>query len=184
MTWVDRLFGTGQTKRRPTTEQPERAARDDDLSRYRRFVRSASRETLERAHVEAFSSLDVDERRRIAATLVDAMPPQERAAAPLVSVTEPEALAKLSTSAELREPGGLERTLVDRNQRVLFAAFVGSLLAGAAATRFLEAEAGAAPSAEAPESDPDFSPEYGQGAHGDGYAGGAGFEHDEFDFEV
>lgn len=57
------------------------------------------------------------------------------------------------------------------------------LSAGGAESARAAGAAGAS-RADASEQEPDFSPEYGQGAQGKGYAGGAGFEHDEFDFEV
>jgi len=69
---------------------------------------TAPTETIEQAHAEAFAQLTPDQRRRVLASLADAVPERERAAT-ANAADDPRALARVATRAELRQPGTMER---------------------------------------------------------------------------
>lgn len=115
MGFFSRLLGTAQGRRAP---QPQRAARppgssEDALAiqRYRYMLQTASPETLEQAHAEAFAKLSPAQRRQVVQQLAQTAPPEERAAIEGTSTEDSRALARLATRAEIRQPGVLERTL-------------------------------------------------------------------------
>jgi len=81
------------------------------IERYRYMLRTAPPETLEQAHAEAFAKLTPDQRRQVLAQLTDAAPAAERASVASTSVEDPQALARVATRAEVRNPGTLERSL-------------------------------------------------------------------------
>jgi len=88
-------------------QQPESQA----LERYRYMLRTAPPETLEQAHAEAFAKLNPTERRQVLAELAESAPPAERAAIAATPLDNPQALGRVATRAEIREPGVLERSL-------------------------------------------------------------------------
>jgi len=75
------------------------------LARYRYMLKTAPPETIEQAHVEAFARLTPQQRRMLLEELRAEMPESERAYA----TDNPQALARLATRAEVREPGTMER---------------------------------------------------------------------------
>ena len=81
------------------------------LERYRYMLRTAPAETLEQAHAEAFAKLSPEQRRALLAELTDATPVAERAGVSATSPDDPQALARVATRAEVRQPGVLERSL-------------------------------------------------------------------------
>lgn len=81
------------------------------LERYRYMLRTAPPETLEQAHAEAFAKLTPEQRRALLGELTKAAPAAERAAVAATPVEDPNALARVATRAEIREPGMLERSL-------------------------------------------------------------------------
>lgn len=90
------------------------AAPDSDaqaVERYRYMLRTAPPETLEQAHAEAFAKLTPEQRRLVLAQLTDAAPAAERAAVAATPADDPQALARVATRAEVRQPGLMERTL-------------------------------------------------------------------------
>jgi hypothetical protein len=109
---LDRLFGT--QARRPEAPRAPRTALSPDaqaLERYRYMLQTAPPETIEQAHQEAFSKLTPEQRRQVLAGLVEASPPNERAAVAATSPDDTQSLARAATRAEIRQPGLMERTL-------------------------------------------------------------------------
>lgn len=127
MSWFDRLFGRRDEQPRTATpgaggqggqfgDQTERAgatpgasADEQAISRYRYMLQTAPPETLEQAHAEAFARLTPEQRQQVLQQLAQDAPPSEHA---LVQAAQrdPQALARLATRAEVRQPGTLERT--------------------------------------------------------------------------
>jgi len=106
------------------------------LERYRYMLRTAPPETLEQAHAEAFAKLTSEQRRRLLAELAETAPAAEKNAIAATSVEDTQALARVATRAEVRQPGILERTMgsgalgFGANLLSSFAmGFVGSLVA-------------------------------------------------------
>jgi hypothetical protein len=81
------------------------------LERYRYMLRTAPPETLEQAHAEAFAKLNPEQRRQVLAELAESAPPAERAAIAATPLDSPQALGRVATRAEIRQPGVLERSL-------------------------------------------------------------------------
>jgi hypothetical protein len=75
------------------------------LARYRYMLKTAPPETIEQAHVEAFAKLTPQQRRMLLEQFRTEMPESEGAYA----TEQPQALARLATRAEVRQPGTLER---------------------------------------------------------------------------
>jgi hypothetical protein len=75
------------------------------LARYRYMLKTAPPETIEQAHVEAFAKLTPQQRRMLLEQLRSEMPEGDRAYA----TDHPQALARLATRAEVRQPGSMER---------------------------------------------------------------------------
>lgn len=81
------------------------------IERYRYMLRTAPPETVEQAHAEAFAKLTPEQRRTVLAQLTDAAPAAERAGVAATSPDDPQAMARVATRAEVRQPGLMERTL-------------------------------------------------------------------------
>lgn len=81
------------------------------IERYRYMLRTAPPETLEQANAEAFAKLTPEQRRRVLAELTAAAPPAEQAHVAATSLEDPNALARVATRTEIRQPGTLERAL-------------------------------------------------------------------------
>lgn len=81
------------------------------LERYRYMLRTAPPETLEQAHAEAFAQLTPEQRQKVLGELSSSAPPAERAAIAATPVDDSQALARVATRAEIRQPGTLERSL-------------------------------------------------------------------------
>jgi hypothetical protein len=77
------------------------------IERYRYMLRTAPPETIEQAHAEAFARLTESQRRAVLQGLKEVTPPREQAAA--AAGGDPQALARMATRAEMREPGIMER---------------------------------------------------------------------------
>lgn len=113
MGFLSRLLGTesnpaetGRTRAAASVSSDAQA-----LERYRYMLRTAPAETLEQAHAEAFAKLTPQQRQQVLAELTNAAPAAERAAVAATRVDDPQALARVATRAEVREPGTLERSL-------------------------------------------------------------------------
>jgi hypothetical protein len=100
------LFGRGQSA------QGERAqaqsADEQAIARYRYMLKTAPPETIEQAHAEAFAQLTPEQRRLMLQKMAESVPASERAGAEQAGAT-PQALARMATRAEIRQPGAMER---------------------------------------------------------------------------
>ncbi len=119
MGFLARLMGIeSDTDRQPAADvgrnaaaSPSVASQSQALERYRYMLRTAPPETLEQAHAEAFAKLTSEQRRQLLTDLAEAAPVAERGAIATTSVEDTQALARVATRAELRQPGILERTM-------------------------------------------------------------------------
>ncbi|HET6339084.1 MAG TPA: hypothetical protein VFG30_37950 [Polyangiales bacterium] len=106
MGFLDRLLG--RTENPKETRAPE-SADDQAIARYRYLLRTAPPDAVEQAHAEAFSQLTPAQRQQLLEELGRDLPASERGES-----SDPRALARMATRAELRQPGFLERTLGPR----------------------------------------------------------------------
>ncbi len=97
---VDESRGRTYEGQRIEPSQDEQA-----LARYRYMLKTAPPETIEQAHVEAFARLTPPQRRMLLEQLRAEMPEADGAYA----TENPQALARLATRAEVRQPGTMER---------------------------------------------------------------------------
>ncbi len=102
------------------------------IERYRYMLQTAPPGDIERAHQEAFEKLSPEQRASVLSELTKQVPESEAATS-----DDPQALARMATRAEMRDPGTMERTF-GRNQMpglggmfmsTLAGAFVGSAIA-------------------------------------------------------
>jgi hypothetical protein len=119
---------------------PETSPDEQALQRYRYLVRTAPPEAIEQAHREAFEKLTPEQRQQLLRELNAAAPANERIADP--SRADPQALARMATRAELRQPGAIERTLGGPGLGGMFAtsligSVVGSVIGSAIAHQML-----------------------------------------------
>lgn len=106
---LKRLFGMNEPETIPVSRRTRNLSDDERaVERYRYLLRTAPPETIEQAHVEAFTRLTPDQRRMVLQELSATIPASERAGG--ASTDDPRALARLATRAEMRQPGALERT--------------------------------------------------------------------------
>jgi hypothetical protein len=107
----DRFLGGKQAPQPQPQGWGRDAANGDDqaVERYRYLLRTASPETIEQTHAEAFARLSPEQRRRVLDELSAQLPEAERATV-LRAGESPATLARAATRAELRQPGTLERT--------------------------------------------------------------------------
>ena len=107
---LDRILGSDKApKQRQATQQRGQPSDDQAIARYRYLLKTAPPETIEQAHAEAFARLTPEQRRMVLQQLSASAPEAERAAvAP--GEADPQALARMATRAEVRQPGTMERT--------------------------------------------------------------------------
>jgi len=107
----DRFLGGRQAPQARAEVWGRSAAAGDDqaVERYRYMLRTASPETIEQTHAEAFAKLTPEQRKRVLDELSAEMPEAERATV-LRAGESPATLARAATRAEIRQPGTLERT--------------------------------------------------------------------------
>jgi hypothetical protein len=79
------------------------------IARYQYMLRTASPETIEQAHQEAFAQLTPQQRATVLQQLTAAAPPAERQAMYAPGADDPQNLARMATRAEVRQPGTMER---------------------------------------------------------------------------
>ena len=91
--------------------QPAANSDQQAIERYHYMLRTAPPETLERAHAEAFEKLSTEQRRQVLSELAGSAPAEERASIAATPVDDAQALARVATRAEVRQPGILERSL-------------------------------------------------------------------------
>jgi hypothetical protein len=119
MGFFARLMGVeSDTERQPPAGTGRRApaspgvdSEQQALERYRYMLRTAPPETLEQAHAEAFAKLTSEQRRQLLAELAASAPAAEKGAIAATPVEDTQALARVATRAEVRQPGILERTM-------------------------------------------------------------------------
>ncbi len=102
----DRFRPVDQSRGR--TYEGKRLEPSDDeqaLARYRYMLKTAPPETIEQAHVEAFAKLTPQQRGILLEQLRAEIPVADAAYA----AETPQALARLATRAEVRQPGTMER---------------------------------------------------------------------------
>jgi hypothetical protein len=113
---IDRLMGRGDdrhprdpgARRRMSGEEPAAELTDEQaIARYRYMLKTAPPETIEQAHEEAFAKLTPAQRRMVLEELSAAVPAHERSVGG--QRDDPQALARMATRAELRQPGTMER---------------------------------------------------------------------------
>lgn len=131
MGFLDRFLGTSRREtQRSDAGAPPRSADQQAVDRYRYLLRTAPPDAVEQAHAEAFAQLTPAQRQQVLQELSRELPESERA-----SSAEPQALARMATRAEMRQPGFLERTLGQRGGGIgLGGMFAGSLLSSIAGT--------------------------------------------------
>lgn len=110
MGFLDRMLGRTSVTPQTTTPAP-RSADEQAIARYRYLLRTAPPEAVEQAHAEAFARLTPEQRQQVLNELASELPPAERGQA---NSTDPQALARMATRAEIRQPGFLERSLGQR----------------------------------------------------------------------
>ena len=107
-----RLFGDDDATQNVRRARPRGRELSEDeraVERYRYLLRTAPPETIEAAHAEAFSQLTPEQRRIVFEELAQTLTPAERSAG-VAEDSDPRALARLATRADMRQPGTLERT--------------------------------------------------------------------------
>jgi hypothetical protein len=107
---LDWIFGSDKVPtQEQATQQRGQPADEQAIARYRYLLKTAPPETIEQAHAEAFARLTPEQRRMALQQLSASMPEAERVAvAP--GGADPQALARLATRAEVRQPGTMEQT--------------------------------------------------------------------------
>ena len=104
---LDRMRGLGGSSSGSDTSSSA-GADTQAIERYRYMLRTAPPEAIEQAHAEAFAKLTPEQRRMLLAQLRSETPEAERVLASRDG-DDPQALARLATRAEVRQPGTLER---------------------------------------------------------------------------
>jgi hypothetical protein len=150
----DRFGRSGQSDdRQGRTFEAQRVEPSEDeqaLARYRYMLRTAPPEAIEQAHAEAFARLTPQQRRLLLEQLLAGMPENERAYA----ADNPQALARLATRAEVRQPGTMERVFSQAPPAAglgfggvmassLFGSLAGTVLGTAIAQHFFGGHGGA-----------------------------------------
>jgi len=133
---ADRQAAPAGARARGAGPAPAADPEQQALERYRYMLRTAPPETLEQAHAEAFAKLTPGQRQQLLSELAQSAPAAERSAIAATPLDDPQALARVATRAEVRQPGILERSLgsgamgFGANLLTSFAmGFVGSMVA-------------------------------------------------------
>ena len=98
------------------------------IARYRYMLKTAPPETIEQAHAEAFARLTPEQRRQVLHAMGDKVPAAERAMAEQGGAT-PEALARMATRAEIRQPGSLGGIMAGSLLSSVAGAVIGTMIA-------------------------------------------------------
>ena len=116
MGFLDRLLGRepreqaySQPERPQDAPAPHTQGQSEDeraVARYRYLLRTAPPDQIEQVHREAFSRLSPEQREQVLGELSRGLPAGER-----LGSTDPAAMARAATRAEMRQPGFMERTL-------------------------------------------------------------------------
>ena len=109
-------------------KNPSPSTDDQALARYHYMLKTAPPETIEQAHAEAFAQLTPEQRRQVLQELGDKVPAAERAMAEQGGAT-PQALARMATRAEIRQPGSLGGMMAGSLLSGIAGAVIGSMIA-------------------------------------------------------
>lgn len=104
------------------------SADEQALARYQYMLKTAPPETIEQAHAEAFAQLTPEQRRLVLREMGDKVPAAERAMAEQGGAT-PQALARMATRAEIRQPGSLGSMMAGSLLSSIAGAVIGSMIA-------------------------------------------------------
>ncbi len=104
------------------------SADEQALARYQYLLKTAPPETIEQAHAEAFAQLTPEQRRQVLHEMGDKVPAAERAMAEQGGAT-PQALARMATRAEIRQPGSLGSMMAGSLLSSIAGAVIGSMIA-------------------------------------------------------
>jgi len=118
------MIGFGRTNPSQTAQSADEQA----LARYRYMLKTAPPETIEQAHAEAFAQLTPEQRRQVLQAMGENVPPAERAMAEQGGAT-PQALARMATRAEVRQPGTLGSIMAGSLLSSIAGAVIGSMIA-------------------------------------------------------
>jgi hypothetical protein len=110
-----------------------RSADEQAIARYRYMLETAPPETIEQAHAEAFAQLTPEQRRLVLQKLAENVPATERASVEQ-SGANPQALARVATRAEIRQPGTMERMFGQAGGMSMGGLVAGTLLSSVAGT--------------------------------------------------
>jgi hypothetical protein len=124
------LFGSDKPARQGQVPQAQ-SVDEQAISRYRYMLKTAPPETIEHAHAEAFAQLTPEQRRLVLQKIAESVPASERALAEQ-SGANPQALARMATRAEIRQPGAMERMFGQAGSVGLGGVVAGSLLSSIA----------------------------------------------------
>ena len=122
----------GRSARQDPASQAQ-SADQQALSRYQYMLKTAPPETIEQAHAEAFAQLSPDQRRMVLQKLAENAPASERGSLEQGGAS-PQALARLATRAEIRQPGAMQRMFGQGGGMSMGGLLAGSLLASIAGT--------------------------------------------------
>jgi len=152
---------------------PAKSADDQAIERYRYLLRTAPPETIEQAHAEAFAQLTPEQRRQVLQEMKGSVPAAELAQAEQSGAT-PQALARVATRAEMRQPGSTERMFGGMMAGSLLSGIAGAVIGSMIAQHFFGgADAGAGDAAQgwdSAEADPSAGGEFdGGGVDGGGF---------------
>jgi hypothetical protein len=126
------LFGKGKPAGQGEQGQAQ-SADEQAISRYRYMLDTAPPETIEQAHAEAFAQLTPEQRRLVLQKLAENAPASERALAQQGGA-DPQALARMATRAEIRQPGAMERMFGQGGGVSMGGLVAGTLLSSIAGT--------------------------------------------------
>jgi multidrug efflux pump subunit AcrA (membrane-fusion protein) len=122
----------GRTARQGDAAQAQ-SADEQAVARYRYMLNTAPPETIEQAHAEAFAQLTPEQRRLVLQKLAENVPAAERASVEQ-SGANPQALARVATRAEIRQPGTMERMFGQAGGVSMGGLMAGTLLSSIAGT--------------------------------------------------
>ena len=113
---------------RSNPSQTAQSADEQALARYRYLLKTAPPEAIEQAHAEAFAQLTPEQRRQVLQAIGEKVPAAERAMAEQGGAT-PQALARMATRAEIRQPGSLGSVMAGGLLSSIAGAVIGSMIA-------------------------------------------------------
>ncbi len=132
MSLFDPKWGSDKPARQGEAAQTQ-SVDEQAIARYRYMLKTAPPETIEQAHAEAFAQLTPEQRRLVLQKMAEGMPASERASVEQSSAN-PQALARMATRAEIRQPGAMERMFGRTGGVGLGGLMAGSLLSSIAGT--------------------------------------------------